>query len=77
MNVPRRINLPGFLDRSIGGERLLHEGLHTLLAGGLALDGFEHEAMGRATGFLRNPGDAGPEFVGQLEGGSGGHGGLQ
>ena len=77
MNVSRRIDLAGLLDRPIGSERLLHEGLHTLLAGGLALDGFEHEAMRRPTRLLRNPDDAGPEVVGQLDGGSGGRGGLQ
>ena len=77
MNVSRRIDLAGLLYRPIGSERLLHEGLHTLLPGGLALDGFEHEAMRRPTGLLRNPGDAGPEFVGQLEAGRGGHAGLQ
>ena len=65
MDVPRRIDLAGPLDRAIGGERLLHEGPHALLAGGLALDGFEHEAMGRATGLLRDPGHAGPEFAGK------------
>ena len=58
MNVPRGIDLAGFLDRPIGGERLLHEGLHALLAGGLVLDSFEHEAMGRTTGLPRHPGDA-------------------
>ena len=60
MNVPRRIDLAGLLDRPVGGERLLDEGLHVLLTGGLAFNRFEHDAMGRATGLPRNPRDAGP-----------------
>ena len=73
---PRTDRLPRLVDGPIGVERLTDEGLHALLPIDLALDGFDHQPMGRTAVLLRESGDPPFELRRQLDGRGGDGGGL-
>ena len=68
MDVLRGIDFARLLDRPIGRESLLYEGLHALLPRGFTLDGLEHHAMGSATRLFGDSGNASAESLRELEG---------